>query len=87
MPRMPENLYIGELLSYPGPYAFELGKATIIVVRDEELEILAADPNRVIDLSLTYERRQDSLRGLCERAPATTSRRASATTRGPGSKS
>ena len=68
MPGMPENLYIGELVSFPGPYAFEIGKATVIVVRDEELEILSSDPDRVIDLSLTYERREDSLRSLCERA-------------------
>ena len=39
-----EEVYRGELVSYPGPWAFQLGKSGIILVTDEELEALA-DPD------------------------------------------
>lgn len=61
-----ENLYQGELISYPGPYAFLLPKSHIILVSDQELTDLA-DPDKVLNLSLTYDKRQMSLRQICER--------------------
>ena len=67
---VPENLYVGELVSYPGPFAFQLGKQAIILVSDAELETLSADPDAVLDLSLTFDKREDSLRAICERARA-----------------
>jgi len=67
---IPENLYTGELVSYPGPYAFLLGKAGIILTRDDELVSLATDPDKVIDLSLTFDKQEDSPRGICEKAQA-----------------
>lgn len=67
---VPENLYVGELVSYPGPFAFQLGRQGIILVSDEELETLAADPDAVLDLSLTFDKHEDSLRAICERAQA-----------------
>ena len=36
--RPPENVYRGELISYPGPWSFELGRSAIILVSDQELE-------------------------------------------------
>jgi len=69
MPPVPENLYRGELVTYPGQWAFELGRAHIILVSDEELEALA-DPDRVLDLSLTFDKTEASLRQICERAQA-----------------
>jgi hypothetical protein len=69
MSRVPENLYRGELVSYPGPWAFEIGKSAIILVSDQELEALA-DPDRVLNLSLTFDKTEASLRQLCERAQA-----------------
>ncbi len=67
---IPENLYTGELITYPGPYSFYLGKQKIILVSDAELETLAEDPEAVIDLSMTYAKYEDSLRSICERAKA-----------------
>ncbi|MBD3176507.1 MAG: hypothetical protein GF320_15110, partial [Armatimonadia bacterium] len=67
-PEVPENAYVGELISYPGPYAFQIGRQGIILVSDEELETLSSDPDAVLDLSLTFDKREDSLRAICERA-------------------
>jgi len=67
---VPENPYAGELMRFPGPYAFWLGKAGIILTTDEELETLASDPDKVLDLSLTFDKNADSLRRICERAQA-----------------
>jgi len=68
--RAPENVYTGDLMRFPGPYGFWQGKAGIILVTDDELETLATDPDKEIDLSLTFDKHQDSLRKLCERAQA-----------------
>lgn len=64
---VPENVYRAELVSYPGAYGFEIGKSAIILVSDKELEMLA-DPNRKLNLSLTFEPREQSLREVCENA-------------------
>lgn len=64
---VPENVYQGELIRYPGPWAFQLGRPGIILVNDQDLEDLT-DPDKVIDLSLTYQKHTASLRQICERA-------------------
>jgi hypothetical protein len=67
--RPAEKVYQGEMASYPGPWAFALPKEQIILVSDAELENLAADPDKVLDLSLTPQpRRLVSLRQVCEAA-------------------
>jgi len=66
-PEVPENPYSGELLSYPGPWSFQLGRSSIILVSDEELEALA-DPDKVLNLSVTFDQHEASLRQVCERA-------------------
>src|SRR3990172_5985953 len=68
--RMPENLYKGELLTYPGPWAFQIPRAGIILVTDQEL-IDLADPDKQINLTLGGPPRMESLRQVCERAKAT----------------
>ena len=65
---VPENVYRGELVTYPGPWAFEIEHPTIILVRDEELETLATDPDKVINLSTDFTPWNQSLRQICERA-------------------
>jgi hypothetical protein len=64
-----ENTYRAELVSYPGPWSFQLGKSGIILVTDEELEALA-NPDQAINLSLGKEPRTQSLRQVSERAKA-----------------
>lgn len=64
-----EDVYRGELVSFPGPWSFTLGKSGIILVTDEELEALS-DPDQVLNLALTHEPRQQSLRQVCEEAQA-----------------
>jgi hypothetical protein len=66
---VPENLYRGELVTYPGPWAFTLGREHIILVSDAQLEALA-DPDQKVNLTLTREPREESLREICERAQA-----------------
>ncbi len=67
---VPERVHAGELVRYPGPYAFLLGKSAIILTRDAELEALSADPEARIDLSLTFDKHENSLKGICEGAQA-----------------
>jgi hypothetical protein len=64
---VPEHLYTGDLVSFPGPWAFQLGKQHIILVNDQQLDDLT-DPDKQVDLSLTGEPRLESLRQICERA-------------------
>lgn len=64
---VPENIYRAELVSYPGAYGFEIGKSHIILVSDRELEMLA-EPDRKLNLSLTFEKQEMSLREVCENA-------------------
>ena len=65
----PENAYRGELIAYPGAWGFDIPRAHIILVSDEELEALS-DPDRVLNLSLTFDKHEASLRQLCEQAQA-----------------
>lgn len=64
---VPEKPYQGELIRYPGPWAFGFGRPGIILVNDQDLEDLT-DPDKVIDLSMTYQKHTDTLRNICENA-------------------
>ncbi|MBI4559202.1 MAG: hypothetical protein HY706_16580 [Candidatus Hydrogenedentes bacterium] len=65
--RVPENVFQGELAAYPGPWSFMLGKSHIILVTDQELEDLS-DPDKKLNLGLTREPNEQSLRDVCEAA-------------------
>jgi hypothetical protein len=67
---VPENLYQGELVSFPGAWAFQIHRPHVILVTDEELEILATDPERELNMALGFEPRMTSLRKICEQAQA-----------------
>jgi hypothetical protein len=64
---IPENVYRGDLVSYPGPWAFQLGKAGVILVSDQDLEDLC-DPDKAVNLSVTFDHVEKSLRQVCEEA-------------------
>ena len=49
-PQVAEQVYQGELVAFPGPWGF-LGKADIILVSDQELETIAADPDAQVNLA------------------------------------
>lgn len=66
----PELVYRGELLTFPGAWGFQIHASTIILTTDEELDILARDPDRVLNLSLGRVPRNESLRQICQRAQA-----------------
>ena len=66
---VPENTYRGELVSFPGPWSFQLGKSAIILVSDKELEALS-DPDHVLNLALGFNKDERSLRQVCEQAKA-----------------
>jgi len=63
---IPEDVYLGELISYPGPYAFQLPGAGIILVSDEELVDMANDPDKVLNLATGFEPYERSLRQICD---------------------
>ncbi len=65
--RAPEDVYEGDLVRYPGPWAFMLPGSHIILVSDEELEKLS-DPDAKLNLSLGRQEHIESLREICERA-------------------
>lgn len=67
-PEVPEDVYRGELLTYPGPWSFEIPHSTVILVRDDELISLASDPDKVLNLSTGHVPRNESLRQICQRA-------------------
>lgn len=66
---VPEKPYQGELIAYPGPWAFQLGRPFIILVSDEELEFLS-DPDKVFNLAVGTAPQEQSLRSICEQAQA-----------------
>jgi hypothetical protein len=66
---VPENVYRGELVSFPGAWNFTIGRSSVILVSDDELEALS-DPDRVIDLSMGFKKETKSLRQICEQAKA-----------------
>ena len=67
MARMPENVYRGAMAAYPGPWAFSIPRHSIILVSDAELETLAADPDKVVDLTCVPSQKWNvSLRQVCE---------------------
>ncbi len=65
--RVPEAVYRGDLVAYPGPWGF-MPRGHIILVSDQELETLAEDPDRKLNLATTFQPREESLREVCERA-------------------
>ncbi len=67
--RMPENLYKGELVAYPGPWAFQIPRAGIILVTDQEL-IDLGDPDKQINMTTGGPADMKSLRQVCEAAKA-----------------
>ena len=54
----------GELVNFPGPWSFLLGRSSVILVRDAELGIIADHPDQELDLSLTFEKTLGSLRSV-----------------------
>lgn len=69
MTSVPEKVYRGELVSFPGAWSFQLGKSVIILVSDKELEALS-NPDAVLNLSLGFQKEEGSLRSVCEKAKA-----------------
>lgn len=67
--RPAEQVYRGELAAYPGAWGF-MPRPHVILVSDEELETIAADPDRRVNLTTSLEAREESLRDICERAKA-----------------
>jgi len=63
-----EDIYSGELISYPGPWAFQLPHAGIILVTDQELVDMANDPDKILNLATGFQPREVSLRQVCEQA-------------------
>jgi hypothetical protein len=66
--------YRTEMLAYPPPWSFQERHSGIIFVGDSQLEEMAADPDKPINLSLSETPRMQSLRQVCEQAQARGSR-------------
>lgn len=67
--RMPENLYKTDLVAYPGAWAFQIPRAGIILVTDQEL-IDLGDPDKQINMTTGGPADMKSLRQVCESAKA-----------------
>lgn len=65
---VPAQVYQGEMATFPGPWALKIPRPSVILVSDAELETLAADPDKVIDLRTSAQKRDLSLRQVCEAA-------------------
>jgi hypothetical protein len=68
--QVPEDVYRGELLTFPGAWAFQIPSSAIILTRDDELVTLATDPDKILNLTLGRDPQMESLRQICERAQA-----------------
>ncbi len=66
--QVPEDVYVGDLVSFPGPWAFQIPKHGIILVSDNELIEIANDPDKVLNLATGFEPYERSLRQICESA-------------------
>ncbi|MCC6152988.1 MAG: hypothetical protein IT367_04485, partial [Candidatus Hydrogenedentes bacterium] len=66
---VPENLYTAQAVSYPGPWAFQLGRSGIIYIEDQQLDDLT-DPDKQVDLGITGTPNVTTLRAICENAKA-----------------
>lgn len=66
---VPENVYTAQAVSYPGPWAFKLGRSSIIYIEDQQLDDLT-DPDKQIDLGITGTPNVKTLRAICENAKA-----------------
>src|SRR5579884_3137989 len=64
-----ESVYRSDLVTFPGPWAFQIGKSAIVLVSDKELDELA-DPDRKLNLALGFQNDERSLRQICEQAKA-----------------
>ncbi|MCC6795684.1 MAG: hypothetical protein IT366_11255 [Candidatus Hydrogenedentes bacterium] len=62
-------MYTAQAISYPGAWAYQLGKSGIIIVEDQQLDDLT-DPDKPVDLGLTGTPDVKSLRQICEGAKA-----------------
>ena len=70
---IPELVYRAELVAFPGPWAFQIGRSAAILVSDEQLEQLA-QPDQVVNLSLGPTPQETTLRKICERAKTASQR-------------
>ena len=66
--QVPEDVYEGELIKYPGPWAFQIPSSGIILVTDQDLLDMAGDPDKVLNLATGFQPREVSLRQVCEQA-------------------
>lgn len=61
----------GEVIAYPGVWSFEFRKQGFVIVSDDELRMMAEDPDRVMDLSASQHKHEASLRQICEEGQRT----------------
>lgn len=66
--RLAESVYRGELVAFPGQWAFGIPRVSIILTSDHDLEVISSDPDQKIDMSVTFDKDVSSLRQKCEAA-------------------
>ena len=62
----PENRHEREMVAFPAQWSFGLPKQAMILTSDQDLEDISSDPDKIIDLSLTFDKDHGSLRQRCE---------------------
>lgn len=67
--RVPELAYNADLVSFPGPWAFQIPRSSLILVSDDQLLALT-NPDQEVDVGLTGTPNVTTLRKVCEGAKA-----------------
>ena len=62
----PESRYEREMIAFPAQWSFSLPKQAIILTSDQDIIDISSDPDKVINLSLGFDKDEGSLRQRCE---------------------
>ena len=65
-PLPPEERHEREMIAFPAQWSFNFPKQHLILTSDQDIEDISSDPDKVIDLSLTFDKDHGSLRQRCE---------------------
>ena len=66
----PQHLFQTDLIAFPDPWSFMLGRSGVTMVSDQQLIDLAADPDKEVNVSISSTPQLRTLRQICEQAKA-----------------
>ncbi len=66
----PQHLFQTDLIAFPDPWSFMLGRSGVTMVSDQQLIDLAGDPDKPVNVSISSTPQLRTLRQICEQAQA-----------------